>query len=81
VIRIISPEEYDIAACQDPWSCPHFITGDQRSGRQLIADAAIDAHVQLAGMCVAARGRMELNSLAAFLESATTSMARGIVSN
>jgi hypothetical protein len=69
VFRFISPDDYDEAVRQDMFSCPHFITGDRRSGRQLIADAATDAHIQLAGMTAAIRGRMELDALAAFVES------------
>ncbi len=76
MIKIISPDVYDAAVRQDPFSCPHFITGDHRSGRQLIADAATDAHIQLAGMAAAVRGRMELDAVAAFVESATVTLDR-----
>jgi hypothetical protein len=59
-------------------ACPHVITGDNRCGRQLLADAAIDAQVQLAGMAASSRGRMELNSLAAFLETSTAAIDKGL---
>ena len=74
MIKFISPDDYDDAVRQDPISCPHIITGDHRCGRQLIADAATDVHVQLAGMVAAISGRMELNCIASFAESATPAL-------
>jgi hypothetical protein len=76
VIRYLSPDEYDEAVRQDPFSCPLVMTGDHRCGRQLLADAATDVHVQLAGMAAAIRGRMELDAVAAFVESAIAALDR-----
>jgi hypothetical protein len=76
VIRSISPDEYDEATRRDPSACPHVITGDHRSGRQLIADAATDVHFQLPGMTAAVRGRMELDAVAAFVESVVAALDR-----
>ena len=79
VIRFISPDDYDEAVRLDPMSCPHVLTGDHRCGRQLIADAATDVHVQLAGMAAAVSGRMALDSVAAFVESAIAAVDRRVI--
>ncbi len=78
VIRVISPDDYDNAVRLDPSACPHVMTGDYRCGRQLIADATIDAHIQLAGMPASVHGRMELDALAGFVESAIAALDSGM---
>ncbi len=76
LIKVISPDDYDEAVLQDPSACPHFITGDYRCGSQLLADSATDIHIQLAAMAATISGRIELDAVAAFVESASAALDR-----
>jgi hypothetical protein len=69
MIRVISPDEYDAAVCSEPACCPLFITGDRRSGRQLLADAAADVSHTVAALASTARGRAELDAISAAVDA------------
>ncbi len=68
MVRVISPDEYDAAVLREPASCPLFVTGDRRSGRQLLADALADVSHTVAVFASSALGRVELDSIAAAAE-------------
>ncbi len=69
MIRVVSPDEYDEAVIREPASCPLFVTGDRRSGRQLLADASADVGHTVVALASNACGRTELDSIAAAVEA------------
>ena len=64
VTQAVSPDEYDEAVRSNPMISTLSATGDLRSGRQLLADAAKDHRSSLAGMTSSQRGRAELDAMA-----------------
>jgi hypothetical protein len=64
----IGPDEYDAAVRDRPDLCPLAATGDRRSGRQLLADAAVDARRTVVGLAGCREGRAELDAIAAAAE-------------
>jgi hypothetical protein len=69
----VTPEEYDLAVSRDPSASTLAATGDGRTGRQLLADAAADYFRTVAGMAASPAGRAELDVFAALAER----LARG----
>jgi hypothetical protein len=49
IFRAITPDEYDAAVQRCPTSCPLYMCGDRRSGRQLLEDGERDFHTPLSG--------------------------------
>jgi hypothetical protein len=47
---VVSPDDYDAAACHSPAACPLFAMGDARTGRQLLRDAHADAAAPAAAL-------------------------------
>ena len=72
ITQAVSPDEYDEAVRSNPMVSTLTATGDMRTGRQLLADAARDHFRSIAGMAASQSGRVELDSLA----EATEALAR-----
>jgi hypothetical protein len=70
--RIVSPDEYDEAASSAPYSCPLRLTGDHRSGQQLLADAQSDSVHTIRSLANNPAGRALLAPLAAYIENLCT---------
>jgi hypothetical protein len=69
MFQVISPDKFDAAVCREPASCPLFAMGDRRSGHQLLADASTDVGYTVAAYTSTARGRAELDAIAAAAEA------------
>ena len=68
-IREISAAEYDVALSTQPGDCPLALTGDRRSGRQLLDAAAADSQQTIASLAESAEGLAALDGIAAFLDA------------
>ena len=68
LLREVSPDEYDNAAKYSPSCCPLVLIGDYRSGRQLLADAALDAAQTIESLSHSYAGRAALGGVAGYLE-------------
>ena len=76
-MRPISPEDYDAAAAAFPDTCPLVLAGDRRPGRQLLAEAAVDAAQPFAAFAAGRAGRAVLDAIARRLEGADGAAAPG----
>jgi hypothetical protein len=66
--EVVSPDEYDEAVQRDPRLGALCLTGDLRTGQQLLADAAEDKLRTVGWMAACPRGRAELDAIAAATE-------------
>ncbi len=66
----VSASEYDAALCSSPSRCLPAASGDLRTGRQLLADAAADAARPVRRLAQTPRGRAALDAMAERLEAA-----------
>jgi hypothetical protein len=66
ITQAVSPDEYDKEVFSDPMVGALSATGDLRTGRQLLADAAEDQRRSVAWMAACQRGRKELNVMATY---------------
>jgi hypothetical protein len=66
--EVVSPDEYDEAVRRDPMVSALAATGDLRTGRQLLAEAAADRLRSVGWMAKCPHGRAELNGIAAAAE-------------
>ncbi len=73
--QAVSPEEYDDAVRRNPMASTLAATGDLRTGRQLLADAAKDHFISVACMAASQGGRAELDAMA----EATEALARMVL--
>jgi hypothetical protein len=64
----VSSNEYDEAASSSPHSCPLRLTGDHRSGEQLLADARADSVQTVRDLASRPAGRALLAQLAVYVE-------------
>ena len=76
-MRPISPEDYDAAAAAFPDTCPLVLAGDRRPGRQVLADAAVDAAQPFGTFAASPAGRAVLDAIARRLEGADGAAAPG----
>mmetsp|Transcript_48327 Transcript_48327/g.100967 ORF Transcript_48327/g.100967 Transcript_48327/m.100967 type:complete len:175 (-) Transcript_48327:211-735(-) len=67
--QAVSPNEYDEAVRRNPMVSTLAATGDLRTGRQLLADAAKDHLVTIASMAASKDGRAELDAMAKATEA------------
>ena len=67
-MRVVTTEEYDIAALTTPSCCPLVVMGDCRSGQQLLDDAPMDMKARMAHLVCTHLGRASLNNVLAYLE-------------
>ncbi len=68
-MQSVSPDEYDEAVRRDPTASTLSATGDMRTGRQLLAEAAEDRLFTVSWMAACPRGRAELDRMAAAAEA------------
>ncbi len=66
--EVVSPDEYDEAVRRNPMVSALSATGDLRTGRQLLDDAAEDRLRSVGWMAACPRGRSELDEIAAGAE-------------
>jgi acyl-CoA reductase-like NAD-dependent aldehyde dehydrogenase len=64
ITQAVSADEYDEAVSNNPMVSVLSATGDLRTGRQLLADAAADRLRTIAWMAACPHGRMELDVMA-----------------
>ena len=75
-MRVVTAEEYDIAAFTTPSCCPLVVMGDCRSGQQLLDDAPMDTKARMAHLICNHSGRESLNNVLAYLERRLADEAR-----
>ena len=73
---VVGAHEYDVAASRCPASCPHVLTGDFRTGQQLLDDAPADARRTIADLAQAQDGLLTLDRIAVYLETQTEGILR-----
>ena len=76
LLREISPDEYDDAIKHSPSCCPLVLIGDHRSGRQLLADAALDTAQTIESLSQSCAGRAALEGVAGYLEAELAAIER-----
>ncbi len=69
ITQAVSPDEYDEAVRCNPMTSTLSATGDLRTGRQLLADAAKDHFSSIAGLAASHCGRTELDAIAKVTEA------------
>ena len=72
-VRLVSPQEYDMALQQHPASCPLAVMGDLRRGQQLLDDAELDAHQTVLSIASTPQGCTILQQLAERVEGLSAS--------
>jgi hypothetical protein len=80
-LRVISSREYDEAARRTPHACPHVLSGDRRSGQQLLDDAAADALRTVGRAAQSRASSAALNQIAAYLEARLSDVERALRPN
>ena len=73
---VVGAHEYDVAASRCPTSCPHVLTGDFRTGQQLLDDAPADARRTIADLAQTQDGLLTLDRIAVYLETQTKGILR-----
>jgi hypothetical protein len=68
-LRVVSPRQYDEAARRTPHACPHVLSGDRRTGQQLLDEATADALRTVGRAAQSRAGTAALNQIAAYLEA------------
>ena len=69
ITQAVSPDEYDEAVRHDPTVSTLSATGDMRTGRQLLAEAADDRLRTVGWMAACPHGRAKLDKIAEAAEA------------